>query len=133
MKIPGIILSVVFFVIASCSNDRETTQEEDDAKLSKMHAELIALSGQETQTCTNPDEWAYTSLTSPCGRQFILYSKKTNTELFLKKAEQYNKSSQAYLEKWKIYCAFFSIAPVEPTGIECVEGKPTIVYKQTLQ
>ncbi|MFB9079863.1 hypothetical protein ACFFLS_08230 [Flavobacterium procerum] len=132
MKKLSIIVFTILMTFTSCSNDDDTTQEEDTAKLSKMHAELVTLSGQETHTCTNPDEWAYTSIVTTCGGQFMLYSKKANTELFLKKVEQYNKSSQAYVEKWKVYCAFFSVLPAEPVGIGCVEGKARILYHQAL-
>ncbi|KAF2517778.1 hypothetical protein [Flavobacterium foetidum] len=132
MKKLSILLFAVVTTFTSCSNDDDTTQEEDTAKLSKMHAELVVLSGQETQTCTNPDEWTYTTLSNSCGGQFFLYSKKINKEQFLKKVQQYNESSRAYTIKWSIFCAEFSVSPAIPPTIECVDGKPKFVYNHNL-
>ncbi|MFD1605975.1 hypothetical protein ACFSJW_05165 [Flavobacterium artemisiae] len=128
MKKLGLLLFTICFVLSSCSNDSESSRQEEAEKLSKMFDELITLSEQKTRPCNNPEEWTYTKLNIPCHHQFIVYSKKINTEVFLKKVERYKTAAKAHSKKWKLEC-FDDVIPGTLKGIECIDGKPILVYE----
>lgn len=128
MKKLVLLLFTTCFFLASCSNDNESSRQEDEDKLYKKFDELINLSEQYTSPCTNPDEWAYTEIINPCGHQLMLYSKKINTTAFLQKVERYNKLSQAHKKKWKLLC-FDDVIQGTLKGIECIDGKPKLIYE----
>ncbi|MFB9079864.1 hypothetical protein ACFFLS_08235 [Flavobacterium procerum] len=131
MRILGIILSGVFFIIASCSNDRETTQEEDLAQLNKMHQELRDLSQIDNYSCSDPTEWKYVKLGDICGgEENIIYSKKINTATFLEKVDRYKRHFERYKKKWGFMCGNYLIYWGPPSGIECYENKPRFVYNK---
>ena len=130
MKKLSFILIAICLVFASCNNDNESPKEEEAAKLEKMYAEIIDLSAAKTQTCTNPDEWAFTSIGSKaCGGPsgYIVYSKKINTELFLSKVKSYTEADLAFVKKWNLSSDCSSTAPAK--SIECIDGKPTIMLE----
>ncbi|WP_163411145.1 hypothetical protein [Flavobacterium ajazii] len=126
MKKLSFIVFIICFGAVSCSND-EDTQKEDAQKLEKMHQEIVTLSLSTSQTCTNPEEWDFTSInSSACGgtNDFIIYSKKIDKVKFLAKVDQYLKAQAAYNKRWKIDAACDLMLP--PAGIKCVEGKPKL-------
>lgn len=128
MKKISFIVLIICFITVSCSND-EDSQKEDSQKLEVMHNEIVALSLSNSQTCTNAEEWDFTRIsTSPCGgvNAYIIYSKKIDKTKFLAKVNEYLKAQAAYNEKWKIIGTCDLMLP--PSGIECTEGKPKLVY-----
>ncbi|KAF2517779.1 hypothetical protein [Flavobacterium foetidum] len=135
MKKLGIIIFLgAFFAITSCSNDRETTQQEDFDKLNKMHQELRELSQVDNYSCTDPKEWTFVKIGDKCGgEENILYSKKINTEAFLTKANLYRKYFERYKKKWGFMCGAYLIYWGPPSGIECYENKPRFVYAKQFQ
>lgn len=132
MKKLSFILFATLF-LASCTNDEATTQEQDAAKLEKMHQEIIALSLATTQPCTDAKDWDFTPLgTKVCGGAalYIPYSKKINREAFLAKIKAYTDADTAYDKKWNIGSTCEAVIP--PTGVECVDGKPKLSYGPVL-
>lgn len=128
MKKLGLLVVTLCIIFSSCSNDDESSKQKDEDKLYKMFDELITLSEQYTRPCTNPDEWAYTEITNPCGGQLMIYSKKINTTAFLQKVERYNKLSKAHIKKWKLIC-FYDVIPGKLKGIECIDEKPKFIFE----
>jgi hypothetical protein len=126
LKILFITLSILFF---SCNNDDSSSQETEHQNLTKMYTELISTSMVNSTPCTDPTEWSFTVISSnSCGRNggFIAYSLKINVPEFHKKVENYIKAQNAYNEKWRIFstCAI----KMPPSGVDCVNGKPTLIY-----
>ncbi|WET03556.1 hypothetical protein [Flavobacterium sp. YJ01] len=130
-KLSFILLAILLF--AACTNDEATIQEQDAAKLEKMHQEIITLSLATTQSCTDAKDWDFTPLgTKACGgvALYIPYSKKINKEAFLAKVKAYTDAQTAYDIKWNIVSSCELVIP--PTGVECVDGKPKLSYMSAL-
>ena len=128
MKKLSFIVFIICLITASCSND-ENSQEEATQKLDKMYDEIVAASLVNTEPCTNPQEWSYVATgAKPCGGYavYVVYSKKIDVETFLEKIQKYTDAQKDYNKKWGPVsdCAML----VEPTGIECSEGKPVLSY-----
>jgi hypothetical protein len=107
--------------------DQSTTLEEDEARLSKMLAEIIALA--ESKECSNPKDWAVSAYgAKACGGPigYIAYSKKINKEEFLEKVKAYTKAQDEFNRKWEVISD--CMLALEPSGVKCVGGKPELVY-----
>jgi hypothetical protein len=132
MKKPSFILFVLSLLLLSCSND-DPAQEQDAAKLDKMYQEIVTLSGVDSQTCTDPKEWAITPIASKaCGGvgSYIVYSKKINTDAFLKKVQKFTDSYAAYNKKWNLFSTCDISIP--PTSVKCTNGKAELSYEHVL-
>lgn len=117
----------IFFL--SCNNDNDSSQETENQNLTKMYSEIISASMVNTTPCTNPAEWSFTAIGSKsCGGPtgFIAYSLKINVQEFLKKVENYTKAEDAYNKTWGIISTCDMILP--PTRVDCVNGRPTLMY-----
>jgi hypothetical protein len=117
----------IFFV--NCNNDDDSSQETENQNLTKMYTEIISASMVNTTPCANPTEWSFTAIGSKaCGGSsgYIPYSLKINITEFLKKVENYTKAEDAYNKKWGIISTCDIILP--PTRVDCVNGKPTLMY-----
>lgn len=128
MKKISFIVFAICLIFASCSND-ENSQEEDSEKLEKMYDNIIVASLANSQTCTNPEEWNFAPIGSKaCGGYagYIVYSKKINSDEFLAKVKKYTDAQSVYNKKWGVG-SDCSLA-IEPTGVECVDGKPKLIY-----
>lgn len=126
IKFLFIALAISFF---SCNNDDDSSQENENQNLSKMYTEIISASMVNSTPCTNPSEWSFKAIGSKsCGGSagFIAYSLKINVTEFLKKVEDYTKAEDAYNKKWGIVSTCDIILP--PTRVDCVNGKPTLMY-----
>jgi len=126
IKFLFIAFSIFFF---SCNNDDSSSQETENQNLTKMHNEIISASMVSSTPCTNPAEWSFTAIGSKsCGGPtgFIAYSLKINVPEFLKKVENYTNAQEAYNKKWGIFSTCDVILP--PSGVDCVNGKPTLIY-----
>jgi hypothetical protein len=126
IKFLFIAFSILLF---SCNNDDASSQETENQNLTKMHSEIISASMVNTTPCTNPAEWSFTAIGSKaCGGSsgYIPYSLKINVPEFLKKVEDYTKAEDAYNKKWGIISTCDIILP--PTKVDCVNGKPTLMY-----
>jgi hypothetical protein len=126
IKFLFIAFSILFF---SCNNDESSSQETEMQNLTKMHEEIISMSMVNITPCTNPAEWSITAIGSKaCGGSagYIPYSLKINVTEFLKKVENYTKAEDAYNKKWGIISTCDIILP--PKRVDCVNGKPTLMY-----
>ncbi|MBW4360128.1 hypothetical protein [Flavobacterium taihuense] len=113
----------------SCNTDDSSTKETETQNMTKMYDEIISTSMVNTNPCTNPAEWSFTTIGSKaCGGSsgYIAYSLKINVTEFLKKVENYTKAEDAYNKKWGVISTCDIILP--PTRVDCVNGKPTLVY-----
>jgi hypothetical protein len=109
--------------------DPELLKNEESKNLEKMYAEIVALS-ENTKTCTNNSEWDFVPVgLKPCGEpnEYLIYSSKINTTDFLAKIRTYNTKQEEFNTKWKINSTC-DVVP-EPASIDCVDGKPTLIYK----
>ena len=136
MKKLSFILFAASLICFSCSNDDNTTQEEDTAKLESLYNEVITYSKVNTESCSNPAEWGFVKMTdSPCSATggYILYSKKATLSVLEKKIEQYN-AHKAYInKKWGFLadtppCTQHNI----PSGVKCVDNKPQLSFENVL-
>ncbi|TDW52327.1 hypothetical protein EV144_1011016 [Flavobacterium sp. 270] len=131
MKKLSFILIVFCFAFASCNNDdKESTIEEDVAKLEKMYDDIIVYSQANTLPCTNSTEWGIIQAQhDACGpsKGYIPYAKKIDLNILQKKIEAYSKALGDYYTKWEIFNDVCQWSP-PPTGVECVDGKPKLVF-----
>ncbi|WP_148042753.1 hypothetical protein [Pedobacter jejuensis] len=96
-------------------------------ELKLLMSDILKMSDQ--ISCDNAADWRIVPIGAKgCGgaSSFIAYSAKIDTALFLQKVEQYTQKEKAFNEKWKLYsdCALI----IAPKRIECVNGKPKLVY-----
>ncbi|WDF64978.1 hypothetical protein [Flavobacterium sp. KACC 22763] len=134
MKKLSFILFVLSLTFISCNNDDSSaTQEQEKAKLDRMYEEIAQLSGNNTQQCTDPNDWGFTTIAPlACGgNSYIVYSKKTNTTVFLDKVKAYNQSYADFNKKWNILILCDNMV-IQPTGVKCVDGKPQLSYDPVL-
>lgn len=61
---------------------------------------------------------------------FIIYSKKINTEEFIKKVEKYLEAQMAFNKKWNI--ALTCEIRSTPSGVDCADGKPVLIYNHII-
>lgn len=129
MKKLSFIVFAICLIFPSCSND-ENSQEEDSKKLEKMYNEIIVASLANSESCTNPEEWNITGIGAKgCGGYagYIVYSKKINSDEFLAKVKKYTDAQKSLYDK-ESGIGYECSTAKEPTGIECVDGKPTLTY-----
>jgi len=110
------------------NDDSQLLRDEESKNLEKMHAEIIALSDN-SKTCTNSNDWDFVAVGSKtCGgpEEYIIYSVKIDTTDFLSKIKTYNAKLQEFNTKWEIN-SICDVVP-EPEGVDCVNGKPTLIY-----
>lgn len=134
MKKLSFILFVASLIFISCNNDdSSTTQEQEKAQLDRMYEQITQLSGINTQQCTDSNDWGFTSIaTIACGgNSYIVYSKKTNTKVFLDKVKAYTQSYADFNKKWNIIMLCDNMV-IPPTGVKCVDGKPQLSYDLVL-
>lgn len=125
MKKISFILLTASLILTACSKD-ESTQEEESARLEKMYNEIVEYSQVSSKPCTNSDEWAFMKLGASSCSGYIVYNKKIDVAVFQKKIDQYLEAQGKFGAKWKIYNVCMMTPP--PTGIKCVDEKPTLIY-----
>jgi len=109
--------------------DSKILQDEESKNLEKMYAEIVVLSDN-TKACTNNSDWDFIPVGSkPCGgpNEYLIYSSKINTTDFLAKIRTYNAKQEDFNTKWEINSTC-EVVP-QPASIDCVDGKPTLIYK----
>jgi len=126
IKFLFIAFSILLF---SCNTDDSSSKETETQNITKMYDEIISSSMTNSTSCTNPSEWSFAAIGSKaCGGStgYIPYSLKINVPEFLKKVENYTNAQATFNKKWEIMSTCEIILP--PTGVDCVNGKPTLVY-----
>lgn len=133
MKNIKLMLIALGFLFLGCNSDEPSSQEAETQNLTKMYDEIISDSMVNSTPCTDPVQWSFTSIGSKaCGGPtgYIAYSLKINVTDFLKKVENYTNAQAAYNKKWGIFSTCEMIMP--PTGVDCVNGKPTLIYSSII-
>ncbi len=107
---------------------RELSEQEiDHQNLMTLFDNIYTLS--QSVSCTNPDDWSYTSYgAKACGgpQGYIAYSNQIDTLLFLQKIKAYRIAEEQYNIKWSIIST--CDVPQQPTSVECQNGYPILKY-----
>ncbi|MCZ4242507.1 hypothetical protein [Pedobacter punctiformis] len=130
IKSSALILFVItLFTFSGCKDNNflPSTRDADEKELKTLLDEIQKMSAAET--CTNSSEWKFVPIGSQaCGGTigFIPYSVKINTDQFLQKVEVYTNKQKAFIAKYKVVSTCAIILP--PKGVECIDGKPKLIY-----
>lgn len=123
-----IFVSILILSFASCEEkDFSSSKEKDELEMSNLRREIDKMSNQ--VSCENPADWKFVAIGSkPCGgaNGYITYSNKIDEALFLEKVAMFNQKQQAFNVKWNLISDCMALLP--PKSIECVNGKPKLVY-----
>lgn len=133
MKNIKLVFIAFGFLFLSCNSDDSSSKETETQNLTKMYDEIISASMVNSTPCIDPAEWSFTAIGSKaCGgpASYIAYSLKINVTEFLKKVENYTNAQDAYNKKWNIISTCEMMMP--PTGVDCVNGKPTLIYSNII-
>jgi hypothetical protein len=117
------LLAIVF----SCSNNSETTQEEELNELNRLQLEIEQLI--ELKDCLEASNCNYIAFGSkPCGgpKSYLIYNSSVDIELLELKVISYNNLDKAYNLKWGILSDCYFVTP--PPSIECINGTCTAIY-----
>lgn len=123
----GICFSCSYNDLIQQNSDDELTQEQEDQNLNQLFSEIESMTSN--LSCNDSSEWTFTSYgNKACGGAiaYIAYSTTIDTVLFLKKIEEHRISQQEFNEKWEIISD--CLAPSEPNGVLCEDGKPVLEY-----
>ncbi|TKC12653.1 hypothetical protein FA048_03275 [Pedobacter polaris] len=138
MKKLYFILFILLTGFSACKDDTpnfDTDPNCEDcvevAKLSKADGQAyLAIKYNEITSiangvvCTNAANWKIIAIGSKaCGGPtgFIAYEKSINEAAFLKKVKDYTAAQVVFNKKWGIFST--CEIPIEPSGVECVDGK----------
>lgn len=115
------------FLFINCSND-ENTKEDDRLKLDRLAAEINNLA--DNSVCNENFECSYIAFgRKPCGGPwgYIVFSSSINTQLLLKKIEEYNQLEDDYNVKWDAISDCMFVTP--PNSLMCENGKCIAIYE----
>ncbi|PWB25730.1 hypothetical protein [Flavobacterium sp. HTF] len=121
--------------LVDCVNGKATlvyeeTQKEEEQNLKNLYNEIVTLSLVNSQTCSNPENWHFTAIgVKSCGgpEKYIPYSLTIDKTVFFEKIETYNNAQRNFNTKWSIN-SICDVVPA-PIGIDCVNGKATLLYE----
>lgn len=123
-SIKTIILLVIVF---SCTNNSDTTKEEELSELNSLQNEIELLIDE--SVCTENSECEFIAFGSkPCGGpwSYLVFSTNIDTELLLNKVAIYNEKENAFNIKWDVVSDCMYVLP--PSNTECVDGKCKAIY-----
>ena len=104
-----------------------TAQEEAHKYLMVLFDEIEALTY--TNSCVDGINWTFTAYGSKaCGgfQGYIPYSINIDTDAFLNKVEVYTIAEKKFNIKWGIISDCLVV--IEPEGVECINGYPSLTY-----
>lgn len=124
-----LLLSIILvFSLAGCEQkDFSSSKESDEQEMSSLRREIDKMSEQ--VSCNDAADWKFTAIGSKaCGGTagYVAYSTKIDETLFLKKVAMFNQKQKAFNVKWNLMSD--CLAPNPPKSIECINGKPKLVY-----
>jgi hypothetical protein len=132
MRFISLILTIFIISFTNCNKiegeiTESSTQKEDDDYLEMLYDEISEMA--EKYDCDNASKWRFTAIgAKACGGpvEYIAFSNKINTKLFLKKVELFTEQQAIYNKKWGIIsdCSI----PPEPEDVICENGKPKFIY-----
>jgi len=123
-------LLLILFTVTACKQDGTVssgTKDTDQTELNNRRAEIQKLA--DDIRCDNESDWAIAPIGSKaCGGPigYVAYSLKTNTDLFLKKIEEYTQLQKAFNVKWNQISDCSLVLP--PKGVQCDQAKAKLVY-----
>lgn len=124
-----LIFAFIALGIGQCSTEKEMLSQDDDrAALNKQFEELRAIS--ESVSCTDPSTWKFTAVgNKACGgpATYMAYSTEINESTFLEKVKTYTQAEKDFNAKWGAISDCSIQNP--PSGIECVDGKASLIYR----
>lgn len=123
------LLLVFAFSLSNCEKTNSPRQKALDQKeLDYLRAELIRLSPQ--TNCDDATKWKFATLfNGACSDpEYIPYSNQVDEASFLKKVTAYNEKQKAFNAKWNVNVDCILIGRIPPKGVECVNGKPKLIY-----
>lgn len=120
--------TIMVLTFAGCEEkDFSSSKESDEQEMSSLRREIDKMSEQ--VNCDNGADWKFTGIGSKaCGglTGYVAYSTKIDETLFLKKVAMFNQKQKAFNVKWNLMSD--CLAPNPPKSIECINGKPKLVY-----
>ncbi len=114
-------------IVLSCSNNSETSKEEDLAELNLLNNEIEQLIS--AGTCSENSECDYIAFgRKACGgpQSYLVFSTSLNVELLKEKVTTYNEKEAVFNEKWGIFSDCSVVSP--PNSVTCVQGKCIAIY-----
>lgn len=129
MKIVKNILKTIALlaIVFSCTNNSESSKEEDFAELTTLQEEIELL--VDSGVCTENSSCDYLAFGSKaCGgpKAYLVFSTSIDVTLLQQKAATYNALENAYNQKWGIISDCMYLLP--PTSVACINGKCTAIY-----
>lgn len=103
------------------------SKEEDALEIANLRTEIDKLSEQ--IVCENSVDWKFVAIgDKACGGPlgYVAYSTKIDEAMFLKKVALYAQLQKAFNVKWGVVSDCMFMTP--PKSVECVNGKPKLVY-----
>ncbi|MEJ5992931.1 hypothetical protein WG904_00780 [Pedobacter sp. Du54] len=129
MMKPFLVLPILLLLcLAACEKGVfSSSKQKDLEELANLKKDIDEWSSK--VECTNAADWKFTPLgDKACGGPtgYVAYSTKIDEAEFLKKVKDYTDKQKAFNLKWDMVsdCMFM----VPPKSIECVDGKPKLVY-----
>ncbi|MCZ4225216.1 hypothetical protein [Pedobacter rhodius] len=124
------INSFIFLAFIGCKENIVIFPATKDAEEKELKALLNDIQAMADQiSCDNPADWRIVPIGSKScngATNFIVYSAKINTSLFLQEVERYNQMQKAFNIKWQLISDCTII--MAPKSIECINGKPKLIY-----
>jgi len=117
-----VLLAIVF----SCTNNTESSKEEDLAELTALQEEIELLI--DSGICSENASCDYIAFGSKaCGgpKTYLVYSTSIDIVLLQQKAATYNALENAYNKKWGVISDCSYVLP--PNEVTCINGKCTAV------
>ncbi len=115
-------------IVLGCTNDTETTQEEELQALNLLSEDIEQLISE--GICSENSDCDFIDFGSkPCGGpwSFLVYSTSIDVALLQQKVAIYNNQENAYNLRWGIIsdCSF----ALPPEEVRCVDGECVGIYK----
>jgi len=123
----GIFASgLLLLTLYGCPQERDP-QDMALADLEYQWSQILAL--VQSAPCEDPAQWSYTPYGSKaCGgpQGYLAYPLTIDVDRFLNLVEQYRQAENQYNIDFNI--ASPCDAPLEPTGVDCVDQLPVLLY-----
>jgi len=127
MKNTILLLAGFLLISSSCSVDDAALKMQAQQQLDVLYQALINMAG--SVPCTNSQNWAFTAVgAKACGGPigYLAYPLSIDTTNFLNKVAHFTAEQEKFNIKWQVFSDCMIVQP--PTGVECVDNKPTFIY-----
>ncbi len=127
-----LILPLLWVSGISCK-DESIQNRKKDKELQELNVLFLEIETMANQvTCENAADWKFILVgTDRCGASksaYVAYSTKIDQSLFLQKIGIYKERQKAFSAKWERQLACPAVMMAEPERVECVNGKPKLIY-----